>query len=30
VPNGPAMIRQQMETSNEGLKRQLSGLLRAP
>jgi hypothetical protein len=29
VPNGPALIRQQMETSSEGLKRQLSGLLRA-
>ena len=30
VPNGQALIRQQSETSNEGLKRQLSGLLRTP
>ena len=29
VPNAQAMIRQQMDASNEGLKRQLSGLFRA-
>jgi serine/threonine protein kinase len=29
VPNGQALIRQQMETSNEGVRRQLFGLLRA-
>ncbi len=28
--NGQAIIRQQIEISNEGLRRQLGGLLRAP
>jgi hypothetical protein len=30
VPNAQALIRQQLETSNEGLRRQLSALLRTP
>ena len=30
VPNAQSMIRQQIEMSNEGLKRQLTGLLRTP
>jgi serine/threonine protein kinase len=30
VPNGQALIRQQIETSSEGLRRQLIGLLRTP